>query len=96
MKMENLGADIAKIAVMPISKSDVLRLMDVSQRASQIMNIPIITMSMGPMGLVTRINGEFTCSAVTFGSGENASAPGQIPCGDLAEILQIIHKHTNN
>lgn len=91
--MELLGADIAKIAVMPNSKRDVLRFMNVSQQTAMKLNIPIITMSMGSLGMITRVNGEFTGSCVTFGSGEKASAPGQMNCKDLWSILEIIHNN---
>ena len=51
---------------------------------------PYITMSMGKLGLVSRISGELTGSAVTFGSASAASAPGQLPVGELRTILSLL------
>src|SRR5699024_6617843 len=44
-KMERSGADIAKIAVMPTSRSDVTRLLDITSHLDESLNVPIITMS---------------------------------------------------
>jgi len=54
---------------------------------------PIITMSMGPLGLISRLAGETFGSALTFGAGEKASAPGQIPAKQLKEVLDLIHEN---
>ena len=43
--MEDLGADIAKIAVMPQSAGDVLTLLSATHKASQSLSCPLITMS---------------------------------------------------
>ena len=51
---------------------------------------PCITMSMGRMGLISRIAGSFTGSAVTFATAGRASAPGQIPAREMAGILRAL------
>ena len=56
-RMEALGGDIAKLAVMPNGELDVLRLMEASLRAHRQMQIPLITMSMGSLGMLSRIGG---------------------------------------
>ena len=61
-KMEEQGADICKIAVMPEAKEDVERFMDVSSQLKDILNVPIITMSMGELGAVSRICTNITAS----------------------------------
>lgn len=86
-KMEAEHADIAKIAVMPNAQADVLRLMHATLKASQAMTVPIVTMSMGRLGKLSRISGALTGSAVTFGSVDQASAPGQIEVNFLKQIL---------
>ena len=55
--------------------------------------IPIVTMSMGKVGISSRILGEVFGSAITFGSVKRASAPGQIPADELSEVLDIINKN---
>ena len=68
-KMQELGADIPKIAVMPRCPGDVIALLDATQEMSgKYADRPIITMSMGKMGQISRICGEAFGSAVTFAS----------------------------
>ena len=93
-KMQDLGADISKIAVMPNSASDVLTLLE----ATTIMNekyakTPIITMSMSGIGTISRLSGEIFGSCLTFAAAKKASAPGQIGINELRNTLKIIHKN---
>ena len=88
---EAQGADIAKLAVMPQQPSDVLVLLEATLAASQTMQIPIITMSMGAMGAMTRLCGHLYGSALTFAAGQTSSAPGQIPIEELQAGLKILH-----
>lgn len=92
-KMEKMGADIAKIAVMPETNKDVNRLLFVTRKCSREMKIPVITMSMSELGAKSRILGEVTGSAITFGSAGKASAPGQIEVEKLKETLNKVHKN---
>lgn len=87
-KMEEAGADICKIAVMPQSAADVAVLLDATQEAAQTAKRPLITMSMGKLGAISRLAGETFGSAVTFGTSQKASAPGQIAAGDLRFMLE--------
>lgn len=91
-EMEALGGDILKIAVMPERREDLLRMMQVSLQASQECLPPIIAISMGEMGVESRICCEAVGSAVTFASLSQASAPGQIPAGKLRQALDVIHE----
>lgn len=86
--MEEKGADICKIAVMPQSNQDVITLMTATVEARQKLQNPLITMSMGSLGMVTRVSGEAFGSAATFGAAQEASAPGQVPVTLLKEILK--------
>ena len=90
--MQEIGVDIAKIAVMPQNTKDVLTLLEATEEvASQYAQCPIATMSMSKMGAVSRMVGETFGSAITFGALEKASAPGQIPVRELKSILEIMH-----
>lgn len=53
---------------------------------------PLITMSMGPVGMISRLCGEVFGSALTFGAIGKVSAPGQIGAKDLAHVLNLIHQ----
>lgn len=90
--MQELNVDIPKIAVMPQSKNDVLELlMATSEMVDQYADRPIITMSMGKVGLISRMAGETFGSAVTFGAVGQISAPGQINADNLKHILEQLH-----
>lgn len=89
--MENWGADIVKIAVMPQSGKDVCALLEATMERKEHSEKPMITMSMGQNGMLSRICGEFTGSCVTFASGKQASAPGQVKADELKKVLGDIH-----
>ena len=91
--MQDYGADIPKMAVMPRNKQDVLTLLSATlEMSEQFADRPIITMSMAGTGVVSRLAGETFGSALTFGAATKASAPGQINVNELAQVLDIIHK----
>ena len=91
--MQDYGADIPKMAVMPRNKQDVLTLLSATlEMSEQFADRPIITMSMAGTGVVSRLTGEIFGSALTFGAATNASAPGQINVNELEQVLDIIHK----
>lgn len=91
-RMQDLGADIPKIAVMPRSKEDVLTLLSATlEIAERYADRPVITMSMSGTGLISRLSGEIFGSACTFGAVGRASAPGQMNAADLGTILDLLH-----
>lgn len=92
-KMQELGADILKIAVMPQSRRDVLTLLEATEEmVSMYADRPVVTMSMAGMGAVSRICGEVFGSSLTFGAVGKTSAPGQMEIGELRTIQEILHK----
>ena len=95
-KMDLLGSDILKIAVMPQSRADVITLLDATQEADAMIAKPIVTMSMGSQGLISRLCGEAFGSSLTFGSVGAASAPGQMNAEDLRRILDLIHSNSES
>ena len=90
-RMLALGADLPKVAVMPASPADVLALLEATEAFTAETGHPVITMSMGTLGMVSRLCGETFGSAMTFGTAGAASAPGQLPAAELAGILQLLH-----
>jgi 3-dehydroquinate dehydratase-1 len=90
LEAERLGADVAKVAVMPRDRGDVLTLLAATSQAEAKARIPLISMSMGPVGSVTRMIGGVFGSALSFAVGEGSSAPGQIPIADLNAVYDII------
>lgn len=96
VKMDERGADILKLAVMPHTSEDVLRLLKVTDEMKRLTEKPVITMSMGGMGVLSRISGGFFGSAVTFASLNQASAPGQIPVKELKVLLKQLDKFSHS
>lgn len=89
--MEAAGADIPKVAQMPQNFRDTLNLISATEKVSK-NNFPIITMSMGKFGKISRLCGEFSGSVLTFGAAQNASAPGQVEVNFLNKILDELNK----
>ena len=92
LEAERLGADVAKVAVMPRDRADVLNLLAATAQGDAKGRIPLISMAMGPLGSVTRmIGGEFG-SSLSYAVGEGSSAPGQIPIADLAAVFAVLRR----
>lgn len=94
-RMQKVGADIPKIAVMPECRKDVLTLLEATEEMTgEYADRPIITMSMGQEGVITRISGELFGSAVTFGTLGQESAPGQVKVDRLKTMLELLHERS--
>lgn len=90
-QMQLKGADIYKIAVMPRNSEDVLTLLEATRKMYEnYADRPLITMSMGTLGMISRISGQVFGSAATFGSAGTASAPGQISVSELRKLLNTL------
>ena len=87
-----LGADVGKVAVMPTSEFDVLELLAATSRARAELDIPLISMSMGGVGSLSRLMGWVYGSAATFAVGKSSSAPGQVSIEDLRVALEVLRK----
>jgi 3-dehydroquinate dehydratase-1 len=92
LRAQELGADVAKVAVMPGNLDDVLTLLAATRQSSAKLKIPLISMSMGAYGSLTRMFGWVFGSALTFGVGASGSAPGQLPIEDLNAVIAITRK----
>ncbi|HTR58825.1 MAG TPA: type I 3-dehydroquinate dehydratase [Casimicrobiaceae bacterium] len=88
------GAHVGKVAVMPKSASDVLTLLAATFEASASLDIPLISMSMGAYGSVSRMVGGVFGSALTFAVGKSSSAPGQMPIEELRAVLATVRRST--
>ncbi|GAA1711643.1 type I 3-dehydroquinate dehydratase [Dietzia cercidiphylli] len=88
--MEDAGADVAKIAVTPRSAADVVTLLSATEERYRAARIPLITMSMGGLGAVTRLGGGPFGSSATFATVGAASAPGQLPAEGVRHALDLL------
>jgi len=92
IQAQTSGADIAKVAVMPTGYADVLRLLQATLKArTEAVTIPMITIAMAREGVISRIAGGLFGSDITFAVGPSASAPGQIPIGDLRQAMSPLY-----
>lgn len=91
VKMQENGADISKIAVMPTCNDDVLELLSATMEVKNKYGFPCITMSMGRLGAITRLSGELFGSCMTFAVVKNTSAPGQISAAKVKDVLDLLH-----
>ncbi|MCL2091428.1 MAG: type I 3-dehydroquinate dehydratase [Micrococcales bacterium] len=89
--MAAVGVDVCKVAVTPHSPDDVLTLLAATRAASQRLDQPLVTVAMGPLGLVTRLAGEPFGSAATFGTVGPSSAPGQVDAVALRQVVDLVH-----
>jgi 3-dehydroquinate dehydratase-1 len=80
------GADIAKLAVMPKSLQDVLRLLDVTLNA----NGHVCTIAMGEKGKHSRAIAPVYGSVMTYGYVDTPTAPGQLKVDELKYILKML------
>ncbi|MDN5351341.1 MAG: 3-dehydroquinate dehydratase [Clostridiales bacterium] len=92
-KMQAANADVLKIAVMPKDAADVSDLLWASSEMHlHYADRPLIAISMGALGVVSRISGEIFGSSMTFGALGSVSAPGQIEIHRLRDILKTMHQ----
>lgn len=80
------GADIAKLAVMPGSLADVLRLLKVTLCAKG----PVCTISMGDTGKHSRVIAPVYGSVMTYGYVDIPTAPGQLRIDELKNFLKML------
>ncbi|MFY7557714.1 type I 3-dehydroquinate dehydratase [Acinetobacter baumannii] len=90
LKQDQMGADVLKIAVMPKSKQDVFTLMNATLKVSQQTTKPLLTMSMGQLGTISRVATANMGGSYSFGMIGQASAPDQIDVTKLKQILQTV------
>ena len=95
-RAKELGMDVGKYACMPNTKEDVETLLEATAQMKEYApDYPIITMSMGELGKMSRLYGGLYGSEVSFGCLEHASAPGQVDYKEMSAVFDKIY-HGNN
>ena len=85
------GADVAKLAMTPRKPEDVIALMQANLATRRAFpNTPLIAISMGELGVTSRVSGCLFGSDLTFAAGKKTSAPGQISVKKLRESISAI------
>ncbi len=80
------GADIAKLAVMPHSFEDTLRLLEVTLHSKG----AVCTVALGDIGMHSRVIAPVYGSVMTYGYVDIPTAPGQFRVDELKSILKIL------
>jgi 3-dehydroquinate dehydratase/shikimate dehydrogenase len=90
-EMSDVGADIAKIVVMPRSIADVGRLLDFAARMRDDGGTPLIALALGPLGTLTRVLAGRYGAPFTYASaaGGAESARGQLPAAQMADLYRV-------
>jgi 3-dehydroquinate dehydratase-1 len=85
------GADIAKLAVMPLSVGDTLNLLRVTLDFKDA-GKSVCTIAMGSQGKHTRVVAPFYGSVLTYASIESdeSAAPGQLPVDEVKKIMEML------
>ena len=97
--MQDDGADVVKLAATPHDAVDVARLLNATACAREILSVPLVTMSMGEQGAVTRVAGGVFGSALTFvlvpgpDGSWTPSAPGQLPIESVRAVHEVLGLH---
>ena len=97
MRAKECGCAVGKLACMPQCKKDVgvlLNATDAMKKKEP--KFPLITMSMGELGEISRLYGGLYGSEVSFGSAGENSAPGQVSYERMKTVFDRIysdHKH---
>ena len=97
--MQDDGADVVKLATTPHDAVDVARLLNATACAREILSVPLVTMSMGEQGAVTRVAGGVFGSALTFvlvpgpDGSWTPSAPGQLPIESVRAVHEVLGLH---
>ncbi len=89
-EQESAGATIAKVATRANSGKDVLKLLNLLQAAKEKINIPVIGISLGEEGRISRVAAPLLGSIATYGYVGRETAPGQLEVKKLREILDLM------
>jgi len=82
--MENLKADVLKLAVTPSSEEDMRQLIGASLKKNERTAKTLIAIAMGALGSITRVAPELCGGSLTYVAGSGKTAPGQLT---LEEIM---------
>jgi|TARA_B100000959_G_C14934873_1_gene605303 3-dehydroquinate dehydratase-1 len=83
----NEGANIAKLATKANSTKDILSMLAVTKKGSDIGDV--CTISLGDLGKISRIASPLFGSVITYGYVTKPTAPGQLHIDELKNILNI-------
>lgn len=90
-ELTSLSPAVVKMSVMPKTEQDVLDVMNFTRGFKTLnMGQAYATMSMGKLGILSRLAGGITGSCWTFACLDEASAPGQVSVASVKKILEVL------
>lgn len=93
MRAKECGCSIGKLACMPTSREDVDTLLNATASMKEgNPDFSLITMSMGELGVTSRLYGGLYGSEVSFGCVGQTSAPGQISYETMRQVFDRIYQ----
>jgi 3-dehydroquinate dehydratase-1 len=92
---EEYGGDVVKLSVRANSLEDVLDLMKTSLSVQRHTDIPLIIISGGKLGTISRLFGWMFGSQLTFAIGDKSlgSGSGQMPVEDVKTVIDILKNY---
>lgn len=87
-RMETEGGDILKVAYAPKTVNDTLDVMHAVHKGKSALGDKVIGISMGEMGVITRVSGGTFGSCMTYGYIADTAAPGQVHASKIKEALK--------
>lgn len=90
-ELTSLSPAVVKMAVMAQTEQDVLDVMNYTRGFKTLhAHQTYATVSMGKVGMLSRIAGQITGSCWTFASLDEVTAPGQLPLSTMRHFLDIL------
>lgn len=84
------GSDVLKVAATPQDAADVLRLLTAAVHARATHGRAVLPVSMGRLGVLSRVAGGLWRAPVTFAAVGRGSAPGQLGVAEVTEIQRVL------
>ncbi|MDO4288253.1 MAG: type I 3-dehydroquinate dehydratase [Eubacterium sp.] len=89
-RMEAAGADVLKLAMLPINKEDLRREITAVQNYSLASDKPIVMIAMGELGKITRIAPDILGGSLSYAVVKNSTAPGQLSIAEIRHARRAL------
>ncbi|MEG1618619.1 MAG: type I 3-dehydroquinate dehydratase [Eubacterium sp.] len=87
-RMESKGADVLKLAMYAENEDDVKRQIEVAYTYGMKSEKPIIVISMGSLGTISRVFPDFIGGSLTYVAGKESTAPGQLTIKEISRLRE--------
>lgn len=91
-KMEEMGADLARVFYEAKTREDTEKLLKASKEARLLCDIPIAAIAMGKEGVISLVSGQVYGSSLTFSIEKNESTPEKTDAAYIKRMMKGIHR----